>query len=165
MLSLDNQTNEIRKRRRKIFEGTASNSIEPSNVRRNSNVGDFVNNSQVLGPLGKKMLKHSHDRKRSSTSDIPVESNVIFTKKHFSRSIVSLRSSNGSQSIVPFMPLSLSMSNSNDNLMSLSDENNMKLESLPDIDHHKCLIEVNFLYDEGLLHHKYCEYVHRQPFA
>ena len=111
------------------------------------------------------MLKHSYDRKRSSISDIPVESNVIFTKKHSYRSIVSLRSSNGSQGIAPFMPLSLSMSNSNDNLMSLSDEHNMKLESLPDIDHHKLLIEVNFLYDEGLLYHKYCEYVHRQPFA
>ena len=111
------------------------------------------------------MLKHSHDRKRSSISDIPVESNVIFTKKHSYRSIVSLRSSNGSQGIAPFMPLSLSMSNSNDNLMSLSDEHNMKPESLPDIDHHKLLIEVNFLYDEGLLYHKYCEYVHRQPFA
>ena len=83
MLSLDNQTNEIKKRRRNIFEGTTSNSIEPSNVRRNLNVGDFINNSEVLGLLWKKILKHSHDRKRSSTSDIPVESNLIFTKKHF----------------------------------------------------------------------------------
>ena len=169
IMSLDSQTNEIRKRRKKIFENTTlSNSIESPNLRRNSSVKDFVDNNEVLGPVGKKMLENSFNRKRRSLY-LSSDRNLISSKLPSTRSILSLRSSNGSQEIASSIPLSLNLRDSNDfvaiDWLPSLDENDMKTEFGLGIDHQKQYIESNFLYHEGFLYHKYCSYCHRQPFA
>ena len=150
MMSLDHQTDEIRKRRKRIFENTTiSNSIESPYARRNSNVKDFLDGSQVLGPVGKKMLENSFNRKRRS-SDFPTDRNLISSKLHSTRSILSLRSSGGSQEVAPLIPLSLNLrvathSVAIDGLPSL-DEMDMERERSSDIDNQKHFFESNFLY-------------------